>query len=84
MFSTSYYSMIYNSREGLKLLVFLFIFLLFFSYLRFVMSFIEAGIALSLLLLRTRVLRFFILQMVSGKEFISFLWSHNVWRFSIL
>lgn len=55
-----------------------------FSYLRFVISFIQAGISLSLLLLRTRVLRLFMLQMVSGKEFISFLWSHKVWRFSIL
>lgn len=52
--------------------------------LRLVMASMHAGISRSLLLLRTRVPRFFILLIVSGKLVISFRCSHNVCRFCIL
>ena len=53
-------------------------------YLRPVISSMNAGMSGSLLLERTRVPRFFMLPMASGKHVISFRCSHSVWSFCIL
>lgn len=53
-------------------------------YLRFNISFRQTGISCSLLLVRTRVVIFLRLEIDSGKQVISFLWSHKVCKFSAL